>query len=181
MFSCSPQAGLGGPADGDHHGDVEEGEEEDGDEEEDCEGDLVDGVPGGDVQHGTEGRLGGGRAVGVGEGHVVDLGEEDVGHAGHHGHGPAEGGDEDGAPQVGEGEDVEGPADGQVALQGEGDDGEDVGVGGRLGEEGAEAAEGVAEDVRVLVPVYRQLVWQSWTKVIITSMSHHNEYLTYNF
>ena len=100
--------------------------------------------------------------------------------AGNHGNGPTEGGDDDGPSQVGEGEDVEGPADGEVALQGEGEDGEDAGVGGRLGEEGAEAAEGVAEDVRVLVPVYRQLVWQSWTKVIITSMSRHNEYLTYN-
>ena len=114
----------------------------------------MDGVAGGDVQHGTEGGLGGGRAGGVGEGQVVDLGVEGVGHAGGQGHGPAGRGDEGGAPQVPQGEDVEGPADGQVALEGEGEDGEDAGVGGRLREEGAQAAEAVTEHVGVLVPEY---------------------------
>ena len=75
-----------------------------------------------------------------------------MGYAGKHGDGPAEGGDDDGPSQVGEGEDVEGSADGQVALQGEGDDGEDVGVGGRLREERAQPAKLLSKRVRVLVP-----------------------------
>ena len=75
-----------------------------------------------------------------------------MGYAGKHGDGPAEGGDDDGPSQVGKGEDVEGSADGQVALQGEGDDGEDVGVGGRLGEERPQPAELLSKRVRVLVP-----------------------------
>ena len=45
-------------------------------------------------------------------------------------HRPAEGGDEGGPPDVGEGEDVERAADGKVSLQGEGEDGEDRGVAG---------------------------------------------------
>ena len=42
-----------------------------------------------------------------------------MGYAGKHGDGPAEGGHDDGPSQVGEGKDVEGSADGEVALQGE--------------------------------------------------------------
>ena len=80
------------------------------------------------------------------------LGEEEVGDAGKHSDGPAEGGHDDGPSQVGEGKDVEGSADGQVALQGEGDDGEDVGVGGRLREERTQTAKFFSKCVRVLVP-----------------------------
>ena len=80
------------------------------------------------------------------------LGEEEVGYAGKHGDAPAEGGDDDGPSQVGEGEDVEGSADGEVALQGEGHDGEDVGVGGSLREERAQSAKLLSKRVRVLVP-----------------------------
>ena len=61
------------------------------------------------------------------------LGEEEVGDAGKHSDGPAEGGHDDGPSQVGEGKDVEGSADGQVALQGEGEDGEHARVGGAGG------------------------------------------------
>ena len=75
-----------------------------------------------------------------------------------HGDGPAEGGDDDGPSQVGEGEDVEGSADGKVALQGEGDDGEHVGVGGRLREERTQTAKFFSKSVRVLVPEDRQLI-----------------------
>ena len=75
-----------------------------------------------------------------------------MGDAGKHGDGPAEGGHDDGPPQVGEGKDVEGSADGEVALQGEGDNGEDVGVGGRLREERAQPAKLLTKRVRVLVP-----------------------------
>ena len=85
-----------------------------------------------------------------------------MGDAGHHGHGPAEGGDDGGPAEVGEGEDVEGPADGEVALQGEGHDGQHAGVGGALRQEGAQAAEHVPEQVRVLVPEDRQLVRKAW-------------------
>ena len=92
----------------------------------------------------------------------VLLGEEEVGDAGHHGHGPAQGGDDGGPAEVGEGEDVEGPADGEVALQGEGHNGQHAGVGGALRQEGAQAAEHVPEQVRVLVPEDRQLVRQAW-------------------
>ena len=75
-----------------------------------------------------------------------------MGDAGKHSDGPAEGGHDDGPSQVGEGEDVEGSADGKVALQGEGDDGEHVGVGGRLREERAQTAKFFSKCVRVLVP-----------------------------
>ena len=127
------------------------------------------------MKHGAEGRLRSWRPVGEGEGDVVDpvedigleregvlLGEEEVGDAGHHGHGPAQGGDDGGPAEVGEGEDVEGPADGEVALQGEGHDGQHAGVGGALRQEGAQAAEQLPEQVRVLVPEDRQLVRQAW-------------------
>ena len=80
------------------------------------------------------------------------LGEEKVGDAGKHGDGPAERGHDDGPSQVGEGEDVEGSADGKVALEGEGDDGEHVGVGGRLREERTQTAKLLSKCVRVLVP-----------------------------
>ena len=40
-----PQVGLCCTPDHNHHGDIEEGEEEDRDQEEDNEGDLVDWVP----------------------------------------------------------------------------------------------------------------------------------------
>ena len=86
------------------------------------------------------------------------LCEEEVWDAGKHGNGPAEGGDDDGPSQVGEGEDVEGSADGKVALQGEGDDGEHVGVGGRLREERTQTTKLFSKCVRVLVPEDRQLV-----------------------
>ena len=72
--------------------------------------------------------------------------------AGKHGDGPTEGGDDDGPSQVGEGEDVEGSADGKVALQREGDDGEDVGVGSRFREERAQTTKLLSKCVRVLVP-----------------------------
>ena len=53
-----------------------------------------------------------------------------MGDAGKHGNGPTERGDDGGSFQIREGKDVEGPTDGQVALQGEGEDGQDGGVGG---------------------------------------------------
>ena len=81
-----------------------------------------------------------------------------MGDAGKHGDGPAEGGHDDGPSQVGEGEDVEGSADGKVALQGEGDDGQDVGVGGRLREERTQTTKLLAKGVRVLVPEDGQLI-----------------------
>ena len=40
-----PQVCLCCASDRDHHGDIEEGEEQDGEEEEDKEGDLMDWVP----------------------------------------------------------------------------------------------------------------------------------------
>ena len=86
------------------------------------------------------------------------LCEEEVWDAGKHGDGPTEGGDDDGPSQVGEGEDVEGSADGKVALQGEGDDGEHVGVGGRLREERTQTAKLLAKGVGVLVPEDGQLI-----------------------
>ena len=72
------------------------------------------------------------------------LGEKKVGDAGKHSSGPAESRDEGGPGQVlegeqvdrqlpgqvWEGEQVEGVADRQVALHGEGDDGEDARIGG---------------------------------------------------
>ena len=80
------------------------------------------------------------------------LCEEKVWDAGKHGDGPTEGGDDDNPSQVGEGEDVEGSADGKVALQGEGDDGEHVGIGGRLREERTQTAKLLSKCVRILVP-----------------------------
>ena len=170
-----------------HHGDIEEGEEEDRDQEEDNEGDLMDWVPLKHkvyeinknqheylwyVQHGTKGRLWCWGSVGIGEGDEVDpelkvktlslvwslLGEEEVGDAGKHGNGPTERGDDGGSFEIRERKDVEGPTDGQVALQGEGDDGQDVGVGGRLREERTQTAKLLAKGVRVLVPEDGQLV-----------------------
>ena len=75
-----------------------------------------------------------------------------MGDAGKHGNGPTERGDDGGSSEIREGKDVEGPTDGQVALQGEGDDGEDVGVGGRLREERAQTTKLLSKCVRVLVP-----------------------------
>ena len=77
---------------------------------------------------------------------------EEVRDTGAHGDGPAEGGDDDRSSQVGEREDVERSADGQVALQREGHDGEHVGVGRRLREERPQATKLLAKRVRVLVP-----------------------------
>ena len=82
-----PQVGLCCTPDHNHHGDIEEGEEEDRDQEEDNEGDLMDWVPLKQkvyeinknqheylwyVQHGTEGRLWCWGSVGIGEGDEVD-------------------------------------------------------------------------------------------------------------
>ena len=61
---------------------------------------------------------------------VALPGEEKVGHRGQHGCDPADGGHQGSSLQVREGEHVEGPADGQVPLQGEGQDSQHVGVGG---------------------------------------------------
>ena len=52
-----------------------------------------------------------------------------MGNAGKHGGSPAESRDKGDPAQVGEGQQVEGMADCQVALHGEGDDGEDAGIG----------------------------------------------------
>ena len=57
------------------------------------------------------------------------LGEKEVGDAGKHSGKPAESRDEGGPAQVGEGQQVERVADRQVALHGEGDDGEDARIG----------------------------------------------------
>ena len=57
------------------------------------------------------------------------LGEKEVGNAGKHGGSPAERRDKGNPAQVREGQQVEGMADCQVALHGEGDDGEDAGIG----------------------------------------------------
>ena len=81
-----------------------------------------------------------------------------MGDAGEHGNGPTERGDDGGSFEIRERKDVEGPTDGQVALQGEGDDGQDVGVGGRLGEERTQTTKLLAEGVRVLVPEDGQLI-----------------------
>ena len=61
------------------------------------------------------------------------LGEEEVGDAGKHGGEPAEGGDEGGPAQVGEGQQVERVADRQVALRGEREDCEDARIGSAVG------------------------------------------------
>ena len=52
-----------------------------------------------------------------------------MGNAGKHGGSPAESRDKGNPAQVREGQQVEGMADCQVALHGEGDDGEDAGIG----------------------------------------------------
>ena len=84
-----------------------------------------------------------------------------MGDAGKHGNGPTERGDDGGSSEIREGKDVEGPTDGQVALQGEGDDGQDVGVGGRLREERTQTTKLLAKGVRVLVPEDGQLVGEA--------------------
>ena len=50
---------------------------------------------------------------------VINLGEQKVRHGGQEGSGPADQRDQAGSSDVGQGEDVERRADGQVALQGE--------------------------------------------------------------
>ena len=57
------------------------------------------------------------------------LGEKEVGDAGKHSGSPAESRDEGGSAQVRERQQVEGVADCQVALHGEGNDGEDARIG----------------------------------------------------
>ena len=52
-----------------------------------------------------------------------------MGNAGKHGGSPAERRDKGNPAEVGEGQQVEGMADCQVALHGEGDNGEDAGIG----------------------------------------------------
>ena len=58
--------------------------------------------------------------------HKVLPGKEEVGDRGQHGDGPAQGGHQHRPPQLGEGEHVEGPADGKEPLQGEGQDSQHV-------------------------------------------------------
>ena len=53
---------------------------------------------------------------------------------------------------------IERPADGQVPLQGEGEDGQHVGVGGTLRQEGPNLTESLSKRVGVLVPVDTQLI-----------------------
>ena len=61
---------------------------------------------------------------------VVDLSEDEVGDRGGEGDGPAEDADDGGPLDVGEGEDVERGADGEVALQREREDRQYRGVRG---------------------------------------------------
>ena len=63
---------------------------------------------------------------------VIYLGEEKVRDGGQQGGHPAEEGDQAGAPDVGQREDVERGADGEVPLQGEGEDSHHGGVRGTV-------------------------------------------------
>ena len=63
---------------------------------------------------------------------VVDLSEDEVGDRGGEGDGPAEDADDGGPLDVGEGEDVERGADGEVALQREREDRQHRGVRGAV-------------------------------------------------
>ena len=106
------------------------------------------------------------------------LGEKEVGDAGKHSGNPAESRDEGGPPQVWEGEQVEGVADGQVALRGEGDDGEDARIGSAVakgsfgcfeqvppfGEETSQTTEDAAEGPGVLMPIQQQLIGKTCNK-----------------
>ena len=82
------------------------------------------------IQHRTECRLTDEVSRAIREVDVVDLGEHEVGDRGDEGDGPAEDAHDGGPLDVGEGEDVERGADGEVALQREREDGQHRGVRG---------------------------------------------------
>ena len=73
---------------------------------------------------------------------------------------PAEGGDEGGPLDVGEGEDVERAADGEVSLQGEGEDGENRGVAspGRIMVEVFRIMNYVLTPLREMIVFYRKVL-----------------------
>lgn len=67
----------------------------------------------------------------------------------------------DGSAQVRHGVSSQRTADGQIALDGEGGDGENGGVGGGLGRPAAEDAEALAEDVGIALPEHVELLRQA--------------------
>ena len=82
------------------------------------------------IKHRTEGRLADEVSWLIRKVDVVDLCEDEVWDWGGEGDGPAEDADDGGPLDVGEGEDVERGADGEVALQGEREDRQHRGVRG---------------------------------------------------
>lgn len=97
---------------------------------------------------------------------VVDAEGHGLRHGQAHRHYP-DGDDElDGARELRHGVGEEGVADGEVALHGEGRDGQDGGVGGGLRGEALDDAEDLAEDVGVFRPlkgkerVALSIVWE---------------------